>query len=277
MNYKDTVLIAAGDSFNFGTSSWSKVLEPYFHRVHNVSVPSGSNPLIRSRIIDLVRNCLDDGLTTDRVLVGVNWTGFFRCFFLDLYKKGDYIDPSVKDYCYPQKYGKSDLFWTNFNIHHQEDPLVNIYYKYFYSPVDAIYKTLDVILSTQNFLDNLGINYFMFTSWNLFKYDYDDWINRARVPTLPSYYNKEVDVNNVNNETYQTRHCFNFLKQDFSYKPLLDSINFTKFIDSEGYWEYTYIVNPNRDKYVDHHPSEEEAKRYALDIIKPHIDKNIIN
>lgn len=271
----NTYVVTAGDSFAFGHNNFFMYIQDSCNSCINVSRPGVANRFIKHRIQYGILDILNKGVQSDNIFVGITWSGINRVSLVDVEKYGD-EDYSQKRYMQPQPidyladefmFGKedSDILWSNFSIGHTDfDPAMK-YFGNFYSRYDGIIGLLECIIDTQRFLENYGIKYMMTTSWNIFKYDYEDWFER-RPGEQNDYYIGGYD-------TFQYKHCFNYLRPNKLYNYLVDQINFTKFLDIEGIWEYCYEINPQRNHKIDHHPNKDEIKTLTDNIIKPFIEK----
>lgn len=271
----NTCLVTAGDSFAYDKYNFLQFLEESYNKVYNISSPGVANRFIKHRIQYCIMDLLNKRVPRENILVGITWSGINRVSLVDVEKFGDedyntkrYLQPQPIDYLADQfMFGQedSDILWSNFSIAHTEFYPAKKYFGNFYSRYDGVVGLLECIVDTQRFLESCGINYFMTTSWNLFKYDYEDWLFRTPGTHNDYYENK--------NKTFQYEHCFTNLRRNKLYNYLVDQINFTKFLDIEGIWEYCYEINPNRNHKIDHHPNKDEIKILTDKIIKPFIEK----
>lgn len=257
------VLITSGCSFTAGWKkhlTWADYLSKDYDLFFNEGRGAQSNRLIKNRVYYRVNQCLKDNINPKDITVGIMLTGLDRTAIYNHFE--DKVETN-----------RSENFrlLRNFNFapstYFVWKPLVQInagvpfdsnYYKHAYLESDHIARLLEDIIAIQNFLENKGIKYFMTTAWDLSRFRNDTWSHgyKYRTPTdiFTSTPLKELG-----------------LQADLDY--LIKSINFDKFINIMGMWEYCYFINPKRDCEIHHHPTGEESKRFSDEIIKPFIQK----
>ena len=269
------ILVTSGCSFteNSGLGeAWPSQLNKIgkFTQFYNEGQAAQSNKLIKLRAQYRISELLKI-YKPEEITVGIMWTGFDRTaiFTADQYTI-DFVDNSAatvdRDFLKPFNFIENARYkWVPLvHDHLSADHLHRPYYSKVYNNKQAILELFMYISDMQNYLERVGVNYFMSTAWNLFQYECDGWCNDKEAYFPNEKLKKSfIPLDALNDENYSW---------------IIDSIDFEKFLKVEGLWEYTYNINPNRTSKVHHHPTGEEHLQYTREYILPHlnIEQNII-
>ena len=126
---------------------------------------AAGNGIISRKVIHTVQKVLEI-YNTDELMVGIMWSGHDRMDAFYPEKPSLSYEPvgaGADNYTNPVRVAKENNYYIM--NHHWNDELTKTYYKYFYSKIGACIQTIEHILRTQWFLQNLGIRYFM-TEYN---------------------------------------------------------------------------------------------------------------
>jgi len=240
MDYSKTILVTSGCSFSQTITkrhqNWPRFLEKEINPKQFISKGLGSqgNGLISRSIIYEVHELLSQGIDSNDILVGIMWSGPNRSEY--------YWDKEERGGEWRSKY--HDGWMTNpanFNPNDRNGGWIitnpwwdstKTYYKYFHDDTYGQILTLEHILRTQWFLEKHNIKYFMM---------------------------------NYMNETFE------YINKDACLH-LRDQIDWTKFISTQGCYEWCLLTNPD---YLDDtsHPSAEGSENYTKEIIIPYLEK----
>jgi len=243
------ILITGGCSFSDPSpwnneDTWPMHLERLMpeYDVYHTGAGSHGNAIISRRIIYTVNKCIEQGIDTKDILVGVMWSGPNRWDiwsdknppgYIPLTKEMDMrenpttvVDTDTKNW---YVFG----YWNKLKFN-------EIWYSYYQSYVMDQISTIEHILRTQWLLKNLNINYFM------------------------SYYMNEVFPPDLCNHP-EIRHLYNM-------------IDFEQFLPVGGEYEwcrdYSSFDFPDPD---DKHPGKEQHKDFVDSVIWPWlVSKKII-
>lgn len=270
MSIKSKILVTSGCSFS-DTQHWTvhKTWPIHLQRslgvenLYNEARGGQSNDLIGVRTIYRINKLLRDNKPED-IFVGIMWTGTDRrAFYLDK----DHDEKTDKDWIDSHSWIDEDGegVWKPLNIAHafedhtKSTSMERIYYNNIHTINGATSDTLHMINYVQNYLQRLGIRYFMTTSWNIF----DDMVTFNE-----PYYRGQPEIYGDKTLSVSPRLNQNDLKW------IRDLIDWNKFIPTEGMWEWLQSTYPSRDPHQNsHHPTEEENKLFTEKMIAPFINK----
>ena len=152
--------------------SWSYCLSKLLgnnYQVDNVAICGQGNYTISLNAISQVDTLLDKGVDIKDITVILQWSGLFRpTLYSESHDKTKIpfnqiaADNNLKELEKLKTHGfinsaagRDTLFWSN-------------YYQNYYTTPQAFINNLDIILKTQWFLQSKGIQYKMFTAWDIF-------------------------------------------------------------------------------------------------------------
>ncbi len=167
------VLLASGCSFTFEDWNWPGHLSRKLNLdILNRGMASQGNGLISRKVI----SGMDELLKTykkEEVLVGVIWSGFNRHEYYsddtsDIKKWGYFKegDDYIKN---PTDVIDGEYNWRILNVGWDSEE-VRLYYENFHNEVSSMVLTIEHILRVQWYLDGLGVDYFMSTYIDIFKW-----------------------------------------------------------------------------------------------------------
>lgn len=153
-----------------GIQTWPVHLDRYMQdhqllsEAWHLGIGSGTNGIASRRVICQVHKLLQQGITNDRIMVAIMWTGPDRWEF---YKQGVRVpdidgaqeNPTLIDFNVERAKSQPieqhrGWYLTNPHWKYQE---AQIYYKYFHDDIGSLILSLEHILRVQWFLQNLKI------------------------------------------------------------------------------------------------------------------------
>ena len=208
----------------------------------NKGMASQGNGLISRKVI----SGLDELLKTykkEEILVGIMWSGVSRHEYYtedttDIKTLGFFRDNQT-DIKNPTDVIEGKFNWRILNIGWNSTE-VKSYYELFHNDISSMVLTIEHILRVQWYLDSLGIDYFMSTYLDIFK-----WTHLLNHPEV---------------------------------EPLFSKINFEKFLPIEGCMEwvqnnYDELGMPGLDKHGNQglHPTPFGHEKFTEEVIVPHL------
>ncbi len=172
MNYK--YIIGSGCSFTESKKSWLNSFN--IETKYNLSKGGCGNKHIQDSIIKQVYHLLEQGVSVDEILVGVQFTGTARLDFIASEETqtinnrwwDDFWCSSMIDENSAWIHsGGGNSFVKNLEIKNFSDEYFLRYYKYFMTYVENWYNFLLRVVTIQSFLKSNNIRYFFHTGWNL--------------------------------------------------------------------------------------------------------------
>ena len=233
------VLLAGGCSFTFEEWNWPGVLSRKLNLdILNKGMASQGNGLISRKVI----SGLDELLKTykkEEILVSVMWSGVNRHEYysedMDDIKTWGFFTKDNTDIKNPTNVIDGEYHWRILNPGWNSEE-VRLYYENFHNDVSSMVYTLEHILRVQWYLDGLGVDYFMSTYMDLFKWDH--------------------------------------LKNHPEIEPLFSKIDFDKFLPVKGCMEWVR-ENYNEDGMPSdingEHPTSFGHEKFTEEVIIPHL------
>ena len=251
-------LLTSGCSFSdteFGDDykTWPQHLSESLNTEKWVNKGRGgqSNKLIRMGVIYEIGNLLKE-YKPEEILVGIMWSGPDRTAFM--VNKGEKLINKV--WIDPHNFinEETKLQWKPYSVaHSDENKRIKEYYIKYHNEVSSIIDTLHDILYCQTYLDSLNVKYYMSTAWDIFRFISDTYI----------------PINEWGKDVFKNP------KPSFGDKPdalwIVNRIDWSKFLNVIGEWEWCHYINPNRDDIIDHHPTDAEHGIFVRDVILPYI------
>jgi len=235
-------LLASGCSFTFDSWNWPTfVAQDLNIELSNVGMGSMGNTLIARRAITKLNELLEVYNPED-ILVGIMWSGENR------YHR--FVGDTPIETHNQRLIGNPTYMWPNgekvweISNNHWDTEFNKNYLKYIHTFEDSFMSTIDSIILTQNYFKSLGVDYFMCSFIELFKYIYSAHSDVKKYSKLIDY-SKFADIGG----------CFEWCRDN--------QINF----------EYTGEFEDK--EWV--HPLEEGHKAFAKNVILPFITKNKTN
>lgn len=233
------VLLASGCSFTFEDWNWPGHLSRKLNlNILNKGMASQGNGLISRKVI----SGLDELLKThkkEEVLVGVMWSGFNRHEYYtedtdDVKTWGFFTkeDHTIKN---PTDVIDGKFNWRILNVGWNSEE-VRSYYENFHNEVSSMVYTIEHILRVQWYLDGLGIDYFMSSYMDIFKWGH-------------LRYHPEIS-------------------------PLFSKINFEKFLPVNGCMEWVRenYIEEGMPSLNDHeHPTSFGHEKFTDEVIIPYL------
>ena len=274
-------IVVSGCSFSAWKKGW--VGEPYsswpYHipldgeTLHNVSLSGSGNYIVSLNAISLVDDLIKKGTAPKDIYVVIQWTGIFRpTVFNTEYKKrpvnfkSSYSDFPLKSkntpgFIEPGAW-KREEYWAN-------------YFTNYFTAGQATVDTLDCILKTQWYLKSKGVEYTMFTGWDIFTSNsLPMWIGQDIIASPSQFTGGKY--NNIDHVVTPTECEWT--------KSFWEMVDFNKFWFFEnkdfklgGLTQWTQANLPQHEWYKnfpnDPHPSLKAHKKFALEIIHPRINE----
>ena len=243
-----STLITAGCSFTEGPNAWPNYTSSELNlNLINSGIFSIGNGLIAKRLIHDVDDYLRSNSSED-LIVGVMWSGIDRHEFRsDVKKLNDHADDDWWSEN-PTSVVHGIDKWVILNPHWKLN-YARIWYKHFHNYIGSIISTLNQIHYVQLYLESHNIRYFMTTFMKIF--------NKPLGQSL--LFRPDVE------STYKTHDEIGYL---------YDMIDFTKFIDITGCYEWihsNYNLKGLEDPNEFSHPTPYGHKMFAKEVIVPHI------
>lgn len=267
MNYK--YLIGSGCSFSESNVSWLNNFN--IKNTFNLARGGCGNKYIQNSIIKLVDTLLQQNVSVDEILVGVQFTGIARLDFM-VSEQTQTINNSLDDFYNHTKIDKKSA-WVHsggsnsFVTHHEaeefQDKYFLKYYKYFMTDLENWYNFLIYVITLQSFLKSHNIKYFFHTSWNLLttgKYNTNLLVNNFEKFKVFNYLWNQVDKDK-----------FIFCKSNLRNISPNKADNYSEY---GGMWQYMYEKNGiDPDNY---HPNDYGQKIWGDYLKENAISRGII-
>jgi len=271
MKYK--YIIGSGCSFSDCHEPWLDS----FNIKNKINLSRGGcgNKHIQDSIIKQVYHLLEQGVSVDEILVGVQFTGLAR---LDFIASEETPTPnnSLKDFNFYSDInrksawihsGGSNSFVRNLEIKTFQDKYFLNYYKYFMTHAENWYNFLIHIITLQSFLKSNNIKYFFHTGWNLV----DHWTPKFNHP-IGSFQSNLVKFKQFDYLWNQIDHDrFIFYESNYrNHSPNL-SEDYSKY---GGMWQY--LMERDGINLDNDHPNEYGHKIWGDYLKEQAMSRNII-
>ena len=253
----------------------------------NLSRGGCGNEYIRNIIIQQVSDLLEQGVSSDEILVGVQFTGLSRMDMLVSKKetispnnfKKDFDMKSSIEYdpkCDTSGYicdddmvwihtGGSNAFVREYETRGFQEEYFKNHYKYFATNVDFWYRFLNNILMIEWFCKSNNINYFFHTGWNLFYPMEEGWHAYDKHKSYPDLY---PEISYLRELVSMDK--FIFYESDFLNMTINRAEKKSKY---GGMWQYLIEQDEIRD---DNHPTLKGQKIWGDYLVNKLIEKKII-
>ena len=274
-------LITSGCSFTHDSPTWADYLASSANMtLHNVSMSGSGNHIISTFLIKKVEEIINSGVKKDDIFVVVQWSGIFRFdrivekTLLDDDKSFDQRPVYIANRATKEEHFLPPSDTTNNWVMCAGARNEGIWPAMYYltSKEQAFLETLENILRVQWYLKSNGIDYKMFTGWDIFT---DGTPKKKSI-----FLSLDAVVNSGNqftNNNYENIH-HELLKNNckwFGYLfDLIDWNNFWTYNDEKiKYGGLTQWVKANLPKNIwfcapgDQHPSADAHRHFAEKVL----------